>query len=64
MLAKNFKATIYLSGKSQWAIAQESQIHESTLSRILNGREKARADDPRLVRIAQAVGYTGNLLEV
>lgn len=63
MFTDDFKAAIYLSGKPQWKICQESNLHESVLSRLLNGREKARADDPRLIRIAACINYQGQLVK-
>ena len=47
---------VKLSSERAYRIAQQAEIHPSTLSRILNGIDNVRSGDPRVVRIAEIVG--------
>jgi hypothetical protein len=56
MVSQTFKAAIRLSPKRGYQIAHEAGIHPSTLSRIICGIEKAKDDDPRVLKVAQVLG--------
>lgn len=56
MVSKELRVGILLSGKRHYELAQEAGMHPSTLSKLLNGIDKAKPNDPRIMRIAEIVG--------
>ena len=56
MVSKELRVGILLSGKRHYELAQEAGIHPSTLSKLLNGIDRVRPNDPRILRIAEIVG--------
>jgi hypothetical protein len=51
---------IRLDDRRAYRIAQEANLHPSTLSRIINGIEQIKPDDPRVIAIGKAIGLTPN----
>jgi hypothetical protein len=47
---------VKLAPKRAYKIAHEAGLHPSTLSRIVCGIERVKADDPRVLRLAEVLG--------
>ena len=56
MLSAKFIVRLKLSKLKQYQIARIGNLHPSTLSKLVNGIEKGRRGDPRLLRIGVALG--------
>ena len=56
MISRQFISAIKLSPKRAYRIAQEAGIHPSALSKIINGIERARPNDPRVLAVAAVMG--------
>lgn len=48
--------TVKLSEKRAYQIAHEAGLHPSTLSRLLNGIERVKPSDPRLIAVGRVLG--------
>ena len=47
---------IKLSQKRQYQLAQAAGLHPSTLSKLVNGIEQVKRNDPKLLRLAEVLG--------
>ena len=56
MISQALKVGILLSGKRHYQIAQEAGLHPTTLSRLLNGIDKVKPNDERVLKVADIVG--------
>ena len=62
MVSKELIAAIKLSKKRHYQIAQEAGLHPSTLSKIINGIEKVRRGDHRVLRLGRVLAIPENRL--
>ena len=51
-----FRNTVRLSNKRHYQIAHAAGLHPSTLSRLINGIEKIKKNDRRVLKIAAVLG--------
>lgn len=56
MVSKKLRIAIYLHSKRAYEIAQECGMSPSTLSKLLNGIEETKQEDPRILRVGKVVG--------
>ena len=56
MVSKKFREAVKLSSKRAYQIANGAGIHHTTLSRIMNGIERTRPNDPRVLAVAAVLG--------
>jgi len=56
MISQKLIHAIKLSEKKAYKIAHEAGLHPSTLSSLLNGIEKAKPQDPRVISIGKVLG--------
>ncbi len=56
MVSQRFIQAVKLSNRRAYKIAQEAGIHPTTLSRLLNGAERVRPNDPRILAVASVLG--------
>ena len=47
---------IKLSKRRQYQLAQAAGVHPSTLSKLINGIERATRNDPKVQRLAEVLG--------
>ncbi len=55
-LSKTLIAAIKLDNRKDYLIAHEAGLHPSTLSRMLNGGEKIKPRDERVLRLSRVLG--------
>jgi hypothetical protein len=58
MVSQKLKIAVFLSNKPSYKIAQEADMHPSTLSKILRGIEQVKPDDPRVIAVARVLGLS------
>jgi hypothetical protein len=63
MLAKEFKASIYLHEQPAYRIAMQAEIEPSLFSKWLRGMRQPTKDDLRLKKVATIIGYSGKIFE-
>lgn len=56
MLSQKLIHAVKLSEKRAYQIAHEAGLHPSTLSSLLNGIEKTKPFDPRVISIGKVLG--------
>ena len=56
MVSRFFVEAVKLAPKRMYVIAHEARLHPSTLSKIVNGIDIVRPNDPRVVRVALVLG--------
>jgi len=56
VISRKLKVTVKLSELKAYEIAHRAGLHPSTLSRIINGIDDVKPEDPRVIRIAEVVG--------
>jgi len=56
VISRKLKETVKLSELKAYEIAHRAGLHPSTLSRIINGIDDVKPEDPRVIRIAEVVG--------
>ena len=56
MVSERLRVAVKLSPKKDYQIAHEANLHPSTLSKLINGIERAKPGDERVLRIARVVG--------
>ncbi|MGA2462798.1 MAG: helix-turn-helix transcriptional regulator [Thermodesulfobacteriota bacterium] len=56
MISQRLRVAVKLSDLRAYKIAHRANLHPSTLSRIVNGIENVTPGDPRVLRIAEALG--------
>jgi hypothetical protein len=49
-------AAVKLHRERQYRLTMRARLHPTTLSRLLNGAEKPRPDDKRVIALAKVVG--------
>lgn len=57
-LSSTLKQSIRLHPKRHYRIAQEAEMHPSTLSKLLNDMIPIHEDDERVLRLARSVGIS------
>ncbi len=57
MVSERFRAAVLLSPKRAYHIAQEAGLHPSTLSKLLNGIEKVKPGDARVLKVGEVLGF-------
>ncbi len=55
MVSRRFVECVKLAPKRAYRIAQEAGLHPATLSKILNGIERTRPGDPRVLAVASVL---------
>ena len=55
MVSRKLVEAVKLSNLKGYEIAHQAEMHPSTLSRILNGIDDVKPDDPRVLRIAKVL---------
>jgi hypothetical protein len=58
MISDKLKIAVFLSDKPGYKIAQEADLHPSTLSKILRGIEQVKPDDARVIAVAKVLGLS------
>jgi len=58
MISEKFKISVRMSGMRAYEISHAAHIHPSTLSRLLNGAEFPKPQDPRVLAIGRVLGLT------
>jgi len=56
MVSEKLKIEIYLNQKRAYQIAQEAGLNPATLSKLLNGIEKVKPNDPRILKVGKVLG--------
>ena len=56
MLSQKLIHAVKLSEKRAYKIAHEAGLHPSTLSSLLNGIERVKPQDPRVISIGKVLG--------
>lgn len=62
MISRRLREAVLLSSKRQYEIAHQAGLHPSTLSKILNGIERVKVGDPRVLRLGKVLGIPANEL--
>jgi len=57
-ISQELYEALRLSKRNHYEIAQEVGVHPSVLSKILNGAEPLRPNDPRVVRVGRVLGIS------
>lgn len=55
-VSQGFRNTVRLSHKRHYQIAHEAGLHPSTLSRLINGIERVKPSDPRVIAVGRVLG--------
>ena len=58
MINKKLKVAIFLNSKKAYQIAHEAGINPSTLSKLLNGIERVKPGDPRVLAVGKVLGLS------
>ncbi len=58
MLSSEFIAAVRLSPRRAYQIAYDAGLHPATLSKILNGIEKVRPGDHRVIAVGKVLGLS------
>lgn len=58
MISKKFRSAVKLSHRRAYQIAWEAGVHPNFLSKVINGIERAKAGDPRVIRIGKVLGLS------
>lgn len=56
MLSPKFKLAIKTSPYKAYEIANKAGLHQSTLSKLVCGIEKAKESDSRVLKVAEVIG--------
>jgi hypothetical protein len=56
MISRKLKVAIKLNGMPAYRIAQAAGVHPNTLSKLLNGIEKVKSNDPRIIAVGRVLG--------
>jgi hypothetical protein len=57
-LSEKLRAAIKLSDRRAYLIAHQAGIHPATLSKLLNGIEVPKPEDPRVLAVARVLGIS------
>ncbi len=60
MLSRELITRIKLDTRPAYRIAQQADIHPTTLSKLMNGIEVPKPDDPRVLAVGRVVGLKKN----
>ena len=60
IVSQKFIAAVKLNHRPAYEIAWEAGVNPNTLSKLLNGIEKPRPDDPRVIAIGQVLNIPPN----
>ena len=58
MISKKLRDAVKTSDLKSYEIAHQAELSPSALSKIINGIELVRPNDPRVVRVARIVGLS------
>ena len=58
MLSPEFVRRIRLADEPAYHIANRAAIHPCTLSKLLNGQERVKPGDPRVIAVGRVVGLS------
>jgi hypothetical protein len=56
MISQKFRTAVKLSNRRAYQIAWEAGVHPNFLSKIINGIERVKPGDPRVIRIGKVLG--------
>ena len=56
MISQEWRAAVKLSPERGYQIAQKAGLHPSVLSKLLNGIEKPKLNDPRVLKVGEVLG--------
>lgn len=62
MISRKFVEAVRLSSRKHYQLAHEAGIHPTTLSKMLNGIEKVKAGDRRIIRLGEILGLSEDVL--
>jgi hypothetical protein len=60
-LSRLFIQRIQLSELRAYRIAQQAGLHPATLSKLITGAERPKANDPRVLAVARVIGLPAEL---
>jgi hypothetical protein len=60
MLSQKLIHAVKLSERKAYRIAHEAGLHPSTLSSLLNGIEKAKRNDKRVIAVGRVLGISAD----
>jgi len=60
MISQRLRNKAKLSNTRHYELAHEAGLHPSTFSRILNGIEKIKEKDPRVISIGKVLGISAD----
>jgi len=55
-ISRQFRLAVLLSDLKAYQIAQRAGLHPSTLSRLINGIDRLRPNDQRVVAVGRVLG--------
>ncbi len=55
-VSREFKARLKLAGRPAYVIANEAGVNPTTLSKLINGIAPIKANDERILRVAEFLG--------
>ncbi len=55
-LSKRFKVAVRFAEQPAYKVAAAAGVHPSVLSKLLNGLEPVRRDDPRVIAVGAVLG--------
>jgi plasmid maintenance system antidote protein VapI len=58
MISKKFRTAVKLSNRRAYQIAWAAGVHPNFLSKIINGIERVKPGDPRVIRIGKVLGLS------
>lgn len=58
MLSRRFIERVKLAPRPAYRIALDAGIHPATLSKLISGAERVKANDPRVISVARQLGLT------
>ncbi|MFC1864174.1 hypothetical protein ACFL1Z_09520 [Thermodesulfobacteriota bacterium] len=56
MISNKLKIAIFLDDRKSYQIAHEAGLHPATLSKLVNGIERVKPGDPRVLKVGRVVG--------
>lgn len=58
MISQKFRTAVKLSNRRAYQIAWEAGVHPNFLSKIINGIERVKPGDSRVIRIGKVLGLS------
>jgi len=56
MLSRKFIVSVKCNKLKNYEIAHLAGLHPSTLSRVMNGIERVKRNDPRVIKVGRVLG--------